>query len=342
MDIYSFLPSELEEIIAGMGYEPYRARQLFSGLHRGGNPYKFGLPKKLVDELLQRYEFRPVEIIRSLKASDGTEKFLFKLSGGNLIEGVLMRYSYGNTLCVSTQVGCAMGCAFCASTIGGMVRHLTAGEIAAEVISVNALRREGEGRSVTNVVLMGSGEPLHNYDNTVKFLRIVSHELGINISLRNISLSTCGLADKIYRFSDENLPVTLSLSLHSPFDEVRRKIMPVAKRYTVAETVEALKYYFEKTGRRGIIEYAMIKGVNVSAKDAAELRRVLRGLNCHINLIMLNEVKESGLFPPGMAEALRFKRMLAAEGLSATIRKSKGAEIEGACGQLRRRYIEQN
>ena len=200
----------------------------------------------------------------------------------------------------------------------------------------------GEGRFVTNLVLMGSGEPLHNYDNTVKFLRIISHELGINISLRNISLSTCDLVEQIYRFADENLPVTLSLSLHSPFDEARRKIMPIAKRHSVTEVIEALKYYFEKTGRRVIIEYAMIKGVNISEKDAAELKKVLKGLNCHINLIMLNRVEESGLSPCGMAEALRFKKMLEEQGLSATIRKSKGSEIEGACGQLRRRYIEKN
>lgn len=342
MDIYSFLPRELEDIVAGLGFEPYRARQLFSGLHRGGDPYKYGLPKKLADELLQKYDFKPVGIIKSLKASDGTEKFLFRLSDGNVIEGVLMKYSYGNTLCISTQVGCAMGCAFCASTLGGLVRNLTAGEISAEVISVNSLYRQGEGRFVTNLVLMGSGEPLHNYDNTVKFLRIISHELGINISLRNISLSTCGLVEQIYRFADENLPVTLSLSLHSSFDEARRKIMPIAKRHSVAEVIEALKYYFEKTGRRVIIEYAMIKGVNISEKDAAELKKVLKGLNCHINLIMLNRVEESGLSPCGMAEALRFKKMLEEQGLSATIRKSKGSEIEGACGQLRRRYIEKN
>ena len=340
-DILSFLPEELEDITAAMGYEPYRGRQLFKGLHSGCDLYKCGLPKKLADELSQKYDFKPIEIIESLKSSDGTEKFLFKLRDGNVIEGVLMRYSYGNTLCASTQVGCAMGCAFCASTAGGLARNLTAGEIAAEVLSVNELYKQRD-RFITNVVLMGSGEPLHNYDNTVKFLRIISHELGINISLRNISLSTCGLAEKIYRLSEENLPVTLSLSLHSPFDEVRKSIMPIAKSYTVAQTVEALKYYFEKTGRRIIIEYAMIKGVNISKRDAAELKKVLKGLNCHINLIMLNKAGENALSPCTKSEALEFRRMLEAEGLSATIRRKTGADIEGACGQLRRRYIEHN
>lgn len=342
-NIYDFDTEELKDIMNKNGFEPYRAKQLFSGLYSGKTVENInGLPKNIISFLIDNYNTKPVEIVKQIKSSDGTEKFLFKLTDGNIVEGVLMLNDYGNTLCISTQVGCAMGCAFCASTVGGLIRNLSAGEMVSVVLAVNALYQSQDKRFITNVVLMGSGEPLHNFDNVVKFLKLISDSNGINISLRNISLSTCGLVPEIYKFAELELPVTFALSLHSPFDEVRQKIMPIAKKYTIKETIDALKYYFKKSGRRIIIEYSLIKDKNISEKDTKELKKILNGLNCHINLIMLSPVKESELLPCSKLQATNFKTMLEKEGLSITIRRQTGIDIDGACGQLRRKYLNEN
>ena len=283
----------------------------------------------------------PVRILESYKSRlDETEKFLYALPDGNLIEGVLMRYHHGDTLCVSTQVGCRMGCAFCASTLEGKVRNLTPGEILGQVVAANRhIQAQDSQRRVHNIVLMGSGEPLDNYDNVVKFLRLVNAADGMNISLRNVSLSTCGLVPRMYDFAGEGLPVTQSLSLHAPNDEIRRKIMPVANAYPYGEVLAACRNYVEKTGRRVIFEYALIRDLNSDVKHAEELARRLRGLQCHVNLIPLNDVKERSLEAPSRQTVDAFLKRLTLKNISATVRREMGADIEGACGQLRRKVL---
>ncbi|MDE6870186.1 MAG: 23S rRNA (adenine(2503)-C(2))-methyltransferase RlmN, partial [Clostridia bacterium] len=266
-------------------------------------------------------------------------KYLYKLCDGNIIEGVLMKYKYGNTLCVSTQVGCRMNCAFCASGLDGLIRNLTAGEILGQVIAVNARNAIGEDRGVTNIVLMGSGEPLDNYDNVCKFLTLVSDEKGLNISKRNISLSTCGLCDRIRQLADDGYSPTMTISLHAPNDEMRKEIMPIAKKYSIADIIKAVKYYFEKTGRRIIFEYSMIAGKNDTEDCARQLAGVVKGLACHINLIPLNYVKERGLDGSNKKNIYRFMSVLEKQGVSVTVRRSMGSDIDGACGQLRRKVV---
>lgn len=340
MNIYDFELHEIEQIVKSEGYRPYRAVQLFKGLYDGHDLENISvLPKQLILSLKSGYNDKPLKIIECLKSVDGTSKFLLQARDNNIVESVLIPSKYGNTLCVSTQIGCAMGCAFCASTKEGLIRNLSTGEIANTVICANNYQNSSKKRRIKNIVLMGSGEPLHNFDNVVKFLKIITHEQGFNISIRNISLSTCGIVPKIYSFADMNLPVTLSCSLHSPFDEVRQTIMPVAKQYTVKDTVNALKYYFEKSGRRIIIEYVMIRDVNVSQRDALKLKEILSGLNCHINLIHLSAVSGSNLKPCTKEQTQNFVDMLQKLKLSVTVRRQMGADIEGACGQLKRKYI---
>ena len=331
--------SELENLILSLGEKKFRAKQLYDGLMKGKKISEINISPILRQKLLEEYEDEPVKIIKTLTASDGTEKYLFSLADGNIIEGVLMKYKYGNTQCVSTQVGCRMGCKFCASTLGGLVRNLTSGEILAEVLTVNALHAEGNKRDVTNVVLMGSGEPLDNYENVTAFLKNVSAEGGINISPRNISLSTCGLVPKIYSLADEGLPVNLTISLHQVTDEGRARTMPIAKKYSIAEILKACEYYFEKTGRRYIFEYSLIAGENCGKEHAEGLINLLKGRPCHVNLIRLNEVKERELKGISDKQAYAFAAMLEKGGLSATVRRSMGSDIGGACGQLRAGYL---
>ena len=332
--------AQLETLVEQMGEKKFRAGQLYKGLMRGSRISDISdLPKPFREKLLLRFEDEPVKILETFSASDGTEKYLFELADGNIVEGVFMTYKYGNTQCVSTQVGCRMNCAFCASGLGGLVRNLTAGEILCEVLCVNA-RHGGtrEKRAVTNIVLMGSGEPLDNYENTVGFLRGVTAEGGIAVSARNISLSTCGLVPKMYDLADEGIPVNLTVSLHSPDDAERKRIMPVANAYSIAEILKACDYYFEKTGRRYIFEYSLIAGENADRAHAEKLVSLLRGRPCHVNLIRLNEVKEKALAGVSEKEAYRFLGVLEKGGLSATLRRQIGAEIGGACGQLRAGY----
>ena len=328
-------------LMQSLGEPKFRAKQLFIGLTQGKSISKISvLGAGLKAKLLEEFEDAPLEIVKTLKSADGTEKYLFRLADGNIIEGVLMKYKYGNTQCVSTQVGCRMGCKFCASTLGGRVRDLTSGEILSQVLLVNSLHAEGRQRGVTNVVLMGSGEPLDNYENVVNFLKNVTAADGINISARNISLSTCGLADKMRLLAEEGIPVNLTVSLHSTTDAELARTMPVANKWKIAEILRACEYYFSKTGRRYIFEYALIDGENCDVKHAEELIELLKGKPCHINLIRLNEVKERSLAAADEKQAYRFLGLLQKGGLSATLRRRTGADIGGACGQLRASFLD--
>lgn len=334
----------LEALFKEMGELRFRAKQVFAWLARGARPEGMSNLPKPLREKLAALPFGGARIReKHMSAKDGTVKYLFELEDANLVEGVLMRYHYGNTLCISTQVGCKMGCAFCASTLGGCVRNLEPGEMLAFIACVEAdlPKAEGHARSVTNVVLMGSGEPLDNYDNTLAFLRMVSAPEGMNISPRNISLSTCGLVDKIERMVKEAPHVTLSVSLHAPNDEIRSALMPVNRIFGIDEVLRAAKGYAKETGRRVIFEYALIDGVNDGEKHAAQLAGRLRGINCHVNLIPLNPVKERKLGGTPRERAKQFNEWLAQRGVSATIRREMGTDIEGACGQLRRRVLHQ-
>ena len=337
-----FSLEELKNLMIEMGEKPFRAGQIFKSLALNKTFDEMtDLSKDFRDRLKEDFIDTPVKIIKTLKSKDGTEKFLFLLNDGNVVEGVLMHYKYGASLCMSTQVGCRMGCAFCASGIGGLIRNLDAGEMLGEVTVVNQYLNGGLGekRKIINLVLMGTGEPLDNYDNTIKFLRLVSAKDGINISPRNISLSTSGLVPKIYDLANENLPINLAISLHTPFDEERQNIMPVAKKYKIEEILSACENYFEKTGRRYIFEYVLILGKTDSQLHADALIKLLKGKPCHINLIRLNEVKEKNLRTVTDKEAYRFLGLLEKGGLSATLRRRMGADIDGACGQLRQRYL---
>ena len=334
-------PEELREALTGMGEKPFRAGQIFSWLQKGAAFEEMtNLPLSLRERLAQAGPAQPVQISRSrISKLDGTQKFLYSLTDGNCVEGVLMRYRYGATLCVSTQVGCKMGCLFCASTLEGCLRNLSAGEMIGQVLCADKALPDGE--KVHNIVLMGSGEPMDNYDEVVRFLRLVSHPEGLNIGLRHISVSTCGLVPQMRAFAGEGLPVTLSLSLHAPNDAIRRRIMPVARRYTIDETLEACRYYIEKTGRRVIIEYALIDGVNADPACADELAARLRGMQCHVNLIPLNTVKERNLFGVSEEQVRLFLEALEKRHISATRRREMGDDIEGACGQLRKKAIQE-
>ncbi|MGN0758183.1 MAG: 23S rRNA (adenine(2503)-C(2))-methyltransferase RlmN [Candidatus Ventricola sp.] len=338
--LLSMTPEELGVYLKELGQPAFRAKQLFAWLHQGV-PFErmSNLPKSLRETLAENCLDNPVQVLETITSKlDGTIKLLYRLHDGHVIEGVLMRYKYGNTLCVSTQVGCRMGCAFCASTLDGCARSLSAGEILGQIVCANGVLAP-QGQKVGNVVLMGSGEPLDNYDNVVRFLRILRMEGGLCIGMRSVSLSTCGLVPNMRRFAQEDLPVTLSLSLHAPNDEVRKRLMPVANAYTMDDVLDACRYYIEKTGRRVIFEYALVHGVNAAPEQAAELAGRLRGMQCHVNLIPLNSVPERGLTGVSEREVDAFRRVLEQKNISVTRRREMGDDIEGACGQLRRRYL---
>ncbi len=332
-------PKELGAYLAGLGQPAFRAGQVFAWLHKGVTFSDMtNLPKALRDALQENCLDLPMSLVKALPSQkDDTVKFLFACADGNVIESVLMRYHYGHTLCVSTQVGCRMGCAFCASTLGGCVRDLSAGEMLCQVLLAN--RHLGGAGHVGHVVLMGSGEPLENYEQTVRFLRLLNHPEGLNISLRNVSLSTCGLAPQIGALAGEGLPITLSISLHAPNDEIREKIMPIAKRYPIGELMGAVRRYVDKTGRRVVFEYALMEGLNSLPAHARELAKLVGGLQCHVNLIPLNRVEERALAPASPAAVQTFLRTLENLHVSATCRREMGADIGGACGQLRRAHL---
>ena len=339
MDIRSMYLDELKELMMVMGEKHFRAYQLFSWLHKRQVPFftdMKNLPKSLREELGLNWPIeRAMLQERLVSKKDGTEKYLFRLNDGNIIESVLMRHDYGNSVCVSSQAGCAMGCRFCASTKKGLARSLSASEMLGQVYAVG--REIGE--RISNIVIMGMGEPLANYDASVRFIRLLSDPEGYGLSQRNITLSTCGLVPEIRRLADEELSVTLAVSLHAATDEQRKKLMPVAKKYSLQELTGAARYYFERTGRRVSFEYALIAGENDSDEDAKNLARLLKGFPTHVNLIPVNTVAESGLLRPGRSEVQEFNKKLEKYGINVTIRKEMGSDINGACGQLRNSYI---
>ncbi len=339
--LQDFSYTELNNYLLSIGEKSYRTGQIYRALHNGLTIDEITeISKSLREKLKEEFYSEPVSIYKKLVSVDGTVKFLFSLYDGNIVEGVFMKNNYGNTQCLSTQIGCRMGCKFCASTIGGLVRNLTCGEMLAMVSLVN--RHFGGNitkRAVTNIVLMGSGEPLDNFDNTIKFLQLVSSKEGINVSLRNISLSTCGIVPKIYDLADQMLPVNLTISLHQPYNEKRKELMPITNAYSIEEILKACEYYFNKTGRRYIFEYSLVKGENDSFECADELIKILKGRPCHVNVIRLNEVKENNLKATTEKEAYKFVGYLEKKGLSATLPRLNGADIEGACGQLRNSEI---
>lgn len=336
---------EIEEKFCEFGFEKYRAKQVYHALQQGKTFDECTVLSKEIRQMLnEKFTSQPVSILKTYTSKDGTIKYLFALKDNNVVEGVLMKYKFGNTLCVSTQVGCPMGCLFCASTMDGLVRNLTAGEILGQVVQVNKSLDGGasEKRKVTNIVLMGSGEPLANYKNVTKFLDLVMDENSLNVSARNISLSTCGIVEKIIQLADDGYKVTLSLSLHASNDVIRRKIMRVANSYTLKQVIDACKYYYEKTKRRMMFEYILIDNVNSSKECAKELATLVKGLNVHINLIPLNEVSGRNLKTVTKNQAIAFENELVKNGISVSIRRTLGDDIEGACGQLRRRFLKKD
>ena len=337
MNLKSMTLPELSALLKDMGQPAFRAKQVYTWLHRGVRSYDemTNLPKSLRDTLTRQYPICPPIVVRRQEsARDGTIKYLWQLSDGNCVETVLMRYHYGNTVCISTEVGCRMGCAFCASTLGGLVRRLEPFEMLDQVLFTQV----DSGLPVSHIVLMGIGEPLDNFDNVMRFLELVNSPQGMNISMRHVSLSTCGLVPKIDELAKRKLQLTLSVSLHAPNDEVRNKIMPVNRAYPSEELLQACRRYYAETSRRISFEYAMIDGVNDSEEDARELLRRLRGLPAHFNLIPLNHVEESPLKPSSKAAVARFQKILEEGGIPATVRRTLGGDIDASCGQLRRKY----
>ncbi len=340
-DFRSLSYEEIEEEMRLLGEPKYRASQVFLWLHKEKVPSPdsmTNLPMALRVKLKENGDFRMPVIERVQESKlDGTRKYLFLLPDGNLIESVLMRYHHGNTVCVSTQVGCRMGCRFCASTLDGLVRSLKPSEILGQLYGIET----DTGETVNHLVLMGAGEPLDNYSNVVSSLHIVTDARGRNFSARNITLSTCGLPEGILKLAEENIPLTLALSLHAADDETRRKLMPIANRYTLSEVLDACDHYFEKTGRRVTYEYSVVRGVNDTKEEAGKLGRLLTGRNAHVNLIPVNPVAERGFERPLASELSAFQKTLAKYGINATIRRELGSDIDGACGQLRRRVMKE-
>ena len=341
MNLKSMTQQEIGAVLKEMGQPAFRAKQVYSWLHKGVRSYEemSNLPKALRDALAQQYPICAPEVVRKQESQkDGTIKYLWRLSDGNCVETVLMRYHYGNTVCISTEVGCKMGCAFCASTLGGLVRKLEPFEMLDQVLFTQV----DSGQPISHIVLMGIGEPLDNFDNVMRFLELVNSADGMNISMRHISLSTCGLVPKIDELAKRKLQLTLSVSLHAPNDAIRNTIMPVNKAYPVEQLLDACRRYYDATSRRISFEYAMIHGVNDSEEDAKELIRRLKGLPAHFNLIPLNHVEESPLKPSTRNAVAKFQKTLENSGIPATVRRTLGGDIDASCGQLRRKHMKQS
>ncbi|MCD8180502.1 MAG: 23S rRNA (adenine(2503)-C(2))-methyltransferase RlmN [Firmicutes bacterium] len=339
IDLKDFEYDELIQYLQSIGEKKFRAEQIFSWLHKGAESYdEMTNISKATREKLERETYISALKIREKYVSsiDGTVKYLFELPDGNCIESVVMRYHHGLTICISSQVGCKMGCRFCASTIGGLYRNLTAGEILNQVI----FAQKDIGERISNIVMMGIGEPLDNYDNVIKFLHNVNNEKGLNIGLRHISLSTCGVVPGIYRLADEMLPITLTISLHAPNDAVRNTIMPVNHKYNIEELLKACRTYVDKTKRRISFEYSLIHGVNDSMENAFELAELIRDLHGHVNLIPVNKVEERNFEKGSSADIRAFRDKLTSLGINATVRRELGADISASCGQLRKKVIQ--
>ena len=337
MNLKSMTLPELSACLKEMGQPAFRAKQVYTWLHKGVRSYEemTNSPQALRLALAEKFPICPPRVVRKQESQkDGTIKYLWKLTDGNCVETVLMRYHYGNTVCISTEVGCRMGCAFCASTLGGLVRKLEPFEMLDQVLFTQV----DSGLPISHIVLMGIGEPLDNFDNVMRFLELVNSADGMNISMRHISLSTCGLVPKIDELAKKKLQLTLSVSLHAPNDEIRNRIMPVNKAYPTEELLAACRRYYAATSRRISFEYAMIDGVNDTEAAAKELLRRMKGLPAHFNLIPLNHVEESPLKPSTKAAVARFQKILEDGGIPTTVRRTLGGDIDASCGQLRRKY----
>ena len=339
IDLKSMTIEELSRFLAEMGEPKFRAKQVFCWLHQKGVlsfDEMSNLPVSLREKLRENCYITSFSIVRKLSSQlDGTVKYLFELPDGEYVETVLMRYEHGNSLCMSSQVGCRMGCEFCASTKAGFIRHLTPSEILEQVYAVS----RDTGEKISNIVLMGIGEPLDNFDNVMRFLELISHPEGLNLSHRHISLSTCGVVDRIYELADKNLQLTLSISLHATDDEIRSSIMPINRRWNIEELLKACRHYTDRTHRRISYEYSLIKGVNDSKEQALRLAKLLKGTLCHVNLIPVNYVEEAGFEKSSKEAVYAFQKTLNDKGINATVRRTLGADINAACGQLRRQEI---
>ncbi|MBQ8261516.1 MAG: 23S rRNA (adenine(2503)-C(2))-methyltransferase RlmN [Lachnospiraceae bacterium] len=338
-DIKSMTTEELKDLMRSLGEKEFRAKQIYEWMHKKlASDYEemTNISAALKEKLKNTCTYTKLQMLRMQEsAEDGTRKYLFALPDGNTVETVFMRYKHGNSVCISSQVGCRMGCKFCASTLDGLERCLLPSEMLEQIYEVT--RHTGE--RVSNIVVMGTGEPLDNYDNLVRFLRMISDENGLNISQRNITVSTCGLVPKMLELAKEKLQITLALSLHATTDEKRKEIMPIANSYSISQLMDACKVYFEETGRRITFEYSLIAGVNDSVEQAAQLAELARPLHCHINLIPVNPVEERGYAESSKAAIVAFKNKLEKKQITVTIRREMGRDIDGACGQLRRRYV---
>lgn len=340
-DIMLYSLDELREYLNSIGEKPFRAKQIYEWLHQKLVECfddMTNISNNLKEKLNNDFYIQSLEMVQVLTSKiDGTQKFLFRLNDGNVIESVLMRYKHGNSVCISTQVGCRMGCRFCASTLDGLVRNLKPSEMLEEIYYIQRYSKE----RVSNIVLMGSGEPMDNFDNVLAFVKAISDENGLHISQRNITISSCGLAEKIKELADSNVQVTLALSLHAADDETRKQLMPIAYKYSIREVLEACQYFFDKTGRRITFEYSLVAGVNDTKEEAAKLVHLIKGMNCHVNLIPVNPIKERDFKRSTKVNIASFKGHLEKNGINATVRREMGSDIQGACGQLRKSFIEE-
>ncbi|HBM76250.1 MAG TPA: 23S rRNA (adenine(2503)-C(2))-methyltransferase RlmN [Clostridiaceae bacterium] len=330
--------SDIEDFCLNLGEKRYRGEQIFRWLYKGISSISemSNIPETFRIALDEKAYIGMVSIEKKYQSKiDGTVKYLLKLEDGNIIESVLMEYSYGLTACISTQVGCGMGCSFCASTIGGMIRDLSPGEMVDEILSM----MRDSNRRISNIVLMGSGEPLANFDNVIKFLEIINSKAGLNVGMRHIAISTCGLVPQIKKLAKLDLQITLAISLHAPNDEIRKRLMPIAQKYTIKEVLDACREYIKITNKRITFEYSLIKGVNDSIENAYELSRILKGMLCHVNLIPINEIREREYKKTDSKGVKEFKAILESKGIEVTIRRELGSDINAACGQLRKNYI---
>ena len=339
MDIKSMTLDELKDACQQMGEKPFRAKQLYDWMHHrlaGSYDEMTNLSLAFREKLKEQYPLTCLEKVQVQESKiDGTRKYLFRLSDGNVIESVWMKYHHGNSVCISSQVGCRMGCRFCASTLDGLVRGLTPSEMLDQIYRIT----RDTGERVANVVVMGTGEPMDNFDNLLKFIELLTDENGLNISQRNVTVSTCGIVPKMRELADKKLQITLALSLHASSQEKRLELMPVANKYEIHEVIEACRYYFEQTGRRVTFEYSLVGGVNDTDEDVRRLADLIHGMNCHVNLIPVNPIKERSYVQPDHEAILNFKNRLEKNAINVTIRREMGRDIDGACGQLRKRYI---
>ncbi len=330
---------EMKEYVVKLGLPAFRGEQIFNAIYSGKTLEEITNIPKALKEIIKD-DYPNYKILKKFVSRDGTQKFIIEFGDGNIVESVLMKYKYGYTVCLSSQVGCRMGCKFCASTLNGLARNLSSGEILGQLLLINReIGGSEKNRQITNIVLMGSGEPLDNFENVCKFIDMISSSRGLNISQRNISLSTCGLVDKIELLAEKRYNISLTISLHATLDEKRAEVMPIANRYKISEIIEGCKNYYQKTKRRIYFEYTLIKGVNDANDDAVRLSKLLKNLNAHVNIIPLNEVKERDLKGTTRLEAYKFADLLKSYGVSATVRRTMGEDIAGACGQLRNKII---